>query len=85
MAKAREALKQQAMSEIGRFRPGTVELVFNSDIKIDSLHKAIEYAVRFHGCTPCGLNGLDLRFRGQDPIFDQFKEIDGLRDVNVYK
>ena len=85
MGKEPEVTKQVAMSEIGRFRPGTVELVFDRDVKVDSLHKALLATVRWHGCVACGLNGLDLRFRGQDPVFEQFKDIEGLRDVNIYR
>ena len=85
MAKQAELSKNVAMSEMGRARPGTLELVFDRDIKIQSIHKAVEAAVRWHGCTPCGLNGIDLRFRGQDPLFDVFREVDGLLDINIYR
>jgi len=85
MAKQREAEKNVAMSEMGAARPGTLELVFERDIKIDSIHKAMEAAFRWHGCIACGLNGIDLRFRAQNPAFDAFREIEGLQDINVYR
>ena len=85
MAKKLEAAKNVAVSEMGPIRPGTLELVFERDIKVDSIHKALEAAFRWHGCIACGLNGLDLRFRIQDPAFEVFNAVEGLRDVNVYR
>jgi hypothetical protein len=85
MAKKIEAAKNVAMSEMGAARPGTLELVFERDIKIESIHKGVEAAFRWHGCTPCGMNGFDLRLRAQNPAFDAFKEVEGLRDINVYR
>ena len=85
MAKKTEAAKNVAISEMGAIRPGTLELVFERDIKVDSIHKALEAAFRWHGCIACGLNGLDLRFRVQDPAFEVFNQVEGLRDVNVYR
>ena len=84
MAKKQEAAKNVAISEMGTIRPGTLELVFERDISIESIHKGVEAAVRWHGCTPCGLNGLDLRFRVQNPAFEAFKDVKGLSDINVY-
>jgi len=85
MAKQTEPTKNLAISEMGAIRPGTLELVFERDIKVESIHKALEAAFRWHGCIACGLNGLDLRFRVQDPAFEVFNEVEGLRDVNVYR
>ena len=85
MQKKAESAKPVATSEFGRLRPGTLELVFERDIKVESLHKAVLAAVRWNGCTPCGLNGLDLRFRLQDPVFEVFNEVEGLRDINVIR
>ena len=85
MAKEKEVAQNIALSEMGKIRPGTLELVFDRDIKIDSIHKAVEIAVGWHGCIACGLNGFDLRFRVQDPVFEIFNEIDGLRDINIYR
>lgn len=85
MAKKSETSKSVAMSEMGAVRPGTLELVFKRDVSIESIHKGVEAAARWHGCTPCGLNGIDLRFRVQDPIFEVFSEIEDLKDINVYR
>jgi hypothetical protein len=71
--------------EIGGLRRGTVELVFDREVNVESLQKALLATVRWYGCVACGLNGLDLRFRDQDPLFEQFKDIEGLRDINVYR
>ena len=54
MAKKQEAAKNVAISEMGTIRPGTLELVFERDISIESIHKGVEAAVRWHGCTPRG-------------------------------
>ena len=85
MAKKAEAAKEIAASEMSRVRPGTLELVFDREIKVDSLHKAVDAALRWHGCIACGLNGIDIRFRLQDPVFEVFNEVEGIRDINVYR
>lgn len=85
MAKKAEVAKQLAASEMGRLRPGTLELVFDRNITVDSLHKAVDTALKWHGCVACGLNGIDLRFRIQDPVFEVFNEVKGLRDINVFR
>jgi hypothetical protein len=85
MAKEKAITQNLASSELGKIRPGTLELVFERDIKLENIHKAVEAAVRWHGCAPCGLNGIDLRFRVQDPAFEVFNKIEGLQDINVYR
>lgn len=85
MPKETEAAKNISISEIGKARPGTLELVFDRKVKIDDIHKAIEVAVGWHGCPACGLNGIDLRFRVQDPVFEVFNKIETIRDINVYR
>ena len=70
---------------MGRFRPGTVELVFEPNIRREVVQKTVELAFREHGCTECGMNGLDLLIRAQDPIIDRFKGLKGLMDVKVYR
>lgn len=84
MTKEKEAANL-GVSQIGRIRPGTLELVFQRDIKIDSIHKAVDAAMKWHGCLACGMNGLDLRFRPQEVYFEAFSHIEGLRDINVYR
>ena len=85
MAKEKEVTKNLATSELGKIRPGTLELIFERDIKLASIHKAVEAAVGWHGCPACGLNGFDLRFRVQDPAFEVFNKIEGLQDINVFR
>lgn len=85
MSKEKELAKNVAVSELGKIRPGTLELVFDKSVKVDNIHKAIEVALGWHGCTTCGLNGIDIRMRVQDPIFEVFNQVEGLRDINVYR
>jgi len=85
MTKDKELAKNVAVSELGKIRPGTLELVFDRAIKIDSIHKAVEVALGWHGCPACGLNGIDIRIRVQDPAFEVFNKVEGLRDINVYR
>ena len=85
MARKAEVAKDVGISEMGKIRPGTLEMVFKRDVNIKSIQDATIAAFRWHGCTPCGLNGLDLRFRVQDPVFEVFNEIEGLTDINVYR
>jgi hypothetical protein len=85
MADEADAVRTAALSDMGAVRPGTLELVFDRKVKIESIHAGLEAAVRWHGCEGCGMNGLDLRFRVQDPMFEVFNNVEGLRDINVYR
>lgn len=85
MAKKAQAARGVAISDMGKPRPGTLEMVFKRDVNIKSIQEATIAAFRWHGCIACGLNGLDLRFRAQDPIFEVFNDIEGLTDINVYR
>lgn len=75
-----------AMTGIGNLRPGTLELVVAPDMAARDLHKVLDTVFDLHGCSACGLNGLDLRLRTQDPvILERFRGIEGVRDVNIYR
>lgn len=75
-----------AITGIGNLRPGTLELVIAPDMAARDLHKLLDTVFDLHGCSGCGLNGLDLRLRPQDPvIYERFRGIEGVRDVNIYR
>jgi len=66
-------------------KPKEIEFVVDNNIKMDSLYKAIEQAVKQYGCTGCGLGGLDIRFRARDElVIRQFKEIPGIHDIALH-
>ena len=85
MSKKPDAVQPGVTSDIGKLRPGTLELVFEREIKLESLHKGVAAAARWNGCIACGLNGIDLRIRIQDPVFEVFNGVEGLRDINVIR
>ncbi len=71
---------------IGNLRPGTLELVVAPDMAARDVHRLLDTVFELHGCKACGLNGLDLRLRPQDPVMlEKFRGIEGVRDVNIYR
>jgi hypothetical protein len=75
-----------ALTGIGNLRPGTLELVVAPGISAKDVHKVIDATLEVHGCLACGLNGLDLRIRTQDPVLlEKFRDIEGVKDVNIYR
>lgn len=89
--KKTEAVSSKAVSSkaelgIGSLRPGTVQFVVEEGIYAKSLHKIIDQVINLHGCTACGLSGIDLRFKVRDNIlFEKFEKIDGIVDVTIQR
>ena len=84
--KEEKAVRIEAESGIGSLRAGTVQFVIEEGIKADSLHEIIDRVIGLHGCTACGLAGIDLRFRVRDNIlFEKFEKIQGLHDVIIQR
>jgi hypothetical protein len=82
----KKALEAKASAELGMgvLRPGTVRLVVEEGINAKSLHQVIDRVINLHGCTTCGLGGIDVLIRVREKmLFDRFKDIEGLHDVTV--
>ena len=83
--KEKKVISNKPELGIGSLRSGTVQFVIEEGIKVESLHNIIDRVINLHGCTSCGLSGLDIRFKLRDNIFDQFEKIEGLVDVNIHR
>ena len=68
--------------DFGGLRPGALQLVVQRGVKAESLHVALDKILDEHGCPTCGLNGLDVNIRVQDPIFEDFSKISGVADIS---
>jgi hypothetical protein len=71
---------------VGVLRPGTVKFVVEEGIQAKQLHAMLDRVFDLHGCTPCGLGGIDLHIHVRDQLlFDRFKDIEGLHDVTMIR
>jgi hypothetical protein len=69
---------------LGRLKPGTVQITLGPKVGKKDLHDMIEQLTKMHGCEPCGLGGLDLLIRTQDPrVIEAFQHIDAVKDISV--
>jgi hypothetical protein len=48
-------------------RPGTISIHCAPNVKIESIHAAVQQALGRVGCPTCGLLGVDLHIGGGDP------------------
>lgn len=71
---------------IGALRPGTVQVTVGKQIDQKALHTIIDTIISQHGCPACGLGGIDILIRQQDPrVIDAFQHISDVREVSVYR
>lgn len=71
---------------IGVLRPGTVQVTVSEQVTQADLHNIIDKVIIQHGCLPCGLAGIDLVIRPQDPrIIKAFEDIPAVKEVTVYR
>lgn len=69
----------------GQLRPGTLQVTVGQEITRASLHEIVDTIVHLHGCAPCGLGGLDILIRQQDPLLSEaFKKIPAVADVTLH-
>lgn len=69
---------------VGRLKPGTVQVTVGSKVTAKSLHDIMDLTIRMHGCLTCGLGGLDIIIRSQDPrISEAFQQIPDVKDVSI--
>jgi len=70
----------------GKLRPGTLQLTVNQSVTRASLHDIVDAIIHLHGCAPCGLGGLDILIRQQDPrLTEAFKKIPAVADVSFHQ
>jgi len=65
-----EATGQQEKAEIAarpKTRPGTLSIRCAPNVKIESIHAAVQQALGRVGCPGCGLLGVDIHIGGGDP------------------
>lgn len=48
-------------------RPGIISIRCAPNVKIESIHEAVQQALGRVGCPTCGLLGVDLHIGGGDP------------------
>jgi exosome complex RNA-binding protein Rrp4 len=69
---------------VGRLKPGTVQVTVGSKVTAKSLHDIMDLTIKMHGCLACGLGGLDVIIRSQDPrISEAFQQISDVKDVSI--
>jgi hypothetical protein len=66
-AKGQEKEKEKAEAARPRSRPGTISIRCAPNVKIESIHEAVQQALGRVGCPACGLLGVDLHIGGGDP------------------
>ena len=70
----------------GALRPGTVQVTVGKNVTQADLHRLIDTVIGQHGCMACGLGGIDLIIRQQDPrIIEAFEHIPEVKEVTVYR
>ena len=70
----------------GQLRPGAVQVTVKDTIQRQELTKLIETIADLHGCRGCGLGGLDVVIRPEDPrIKDAFRDLENVVDVAVLR
>lgn len=71
---------------VGVLKPGTLQVTVSRQVTRDDLHTLIDRITKQHGCMACGLGGLDLVIRTQDPILEIISEgIASIKDVSVHR
>jgi hypothetical protein len=71
-----------ARAGAGVSRPGTVNVTFEENVKLETLLAVLDNIVKLTGCVACGLVGIDVNFRGGDPALDNVRNLPGVTGVN---
>jgi hypothetical protein len=78
---APEGQQLERLIDVGRAQK--VQIVVSEKVDLKELQTVIERVVGLAGCRTCGLVGIDLLFRGGDPIEQQFGDLPGIRTVLI--
>jgi hypothetical protein len=71
---------------VSSLRPGTLQITLRQGVEITDLHMVIDRITDLNGCRSCGLNGIDVLWRIQDPfIVDRFADIKSVSDVVLHR
>lgn len=71
---------------VGRLNPGSLQVTVSSKVNQKHLHDLVDAIINQHGCIACGLAGLDIVIRPQDPrIIEGFQHISEVRDVSIIR
>lgn len=81
-----DVTRQASFFGAGRLRPGALQVTVTEKINREQLDKLVARIVELHGCPACGLGGLDVVIRPQDPrIQESFRELEGIADVTILR
>ena len=65
------------------YRP-TAKVLLTGDVVAEDIHAALDRIFELHGCTGCGLLGIDLAIQTIDPKWSsQINDIKGVAGFNV--
>ena len=71
---------------INRLKPGALQVTVGANVTKKHLYEIIDQITRQHGCLACGLGGLDIVIRPQDPrIMEGFLNIPEVKDVVIFR
>lgn len=71
---------------VGRLNSGSVQVTVSTKVTQKNLHDIIDVITKQHGCMACGLGGLDIVIRTQDPrIIEDFQHIAEVKDVAIIR
>ena len=70
---------------VSKLRPGTLQVTVSEKVNVDELSQIIARISDLNGCRTCGLGGIDVLFRGIDPIAERFADIAAVRDVTMVR
>ena len=76
-----KSIKSAEKISVGKLRPGAIQLNVKPKITAKELHVALDRILEMHGCTNCGMNGLDILFRHPDFISERFADLPGIANA----
>ena len=60
-----------------------VNVTLNKDVTPDSVHEVLSAIFRAHGCTGCGLMGVDVNLRGAPVEAEGIGQVNGVHSVEI--
>jgi hypothetical protein len=83
MAKIEEAV---GLDKRLRSQYNKVEVVLEDGINRENLNRILDEIMKMHGCTNCGLAGIDLSFRIRDRFpYEKIADIKELVDISFQR
>lgn len=79
-----EAFERQPIRQFELSRKAQkLDISLAGSVKAETVHAALDRIFEMAGCRACGLVGIDLTFRGDDPILERFADLEGIRSIEV--